>query len=130
MIKVCSLDSSPPIAASSKGRGRSLSARAKALEPGVEPGSRDLVVASACLKDDGLLSVGENSPASCLLLCRRFRRMKKTRTAAMNAPAAAQPIPMPALAPGDMPLDEEPWLLAVVLEDVDVLVDSLEVLDV
>jgi len=118
------------MAASSKGRGRSLSARAKALEPDVKPGSRDLVVVSACLKDDGLLSVGENSPVSCLLLRPLFRKMKKIRTAAMSAPAAAQPIPMPALAPGDMPLDEEPWLLAVVLEDVDVLVDSLEVLDV
>jgi len=107
LIRVCSLDSSPPIAASSKGRGRSLSARAKALEPEVEPGSGDLVVASACLKDDGLLSVGENSPTSCLLLCRLFRRRKKTRTAAMSAPAAAQPIPIPALAPGEMPLGEE-----------------------
>lgn len=107
MIRVCSLDSSPPIAASSKGRGRSLSARAKALEPEVEPGSGDLVVASACLKDDGLLSVGENSPTSCLLLCRLFRRRKKTRTAAMSAPAAAQPIAIPALAPGEMPLGEE-----------------------
>ena len=104
MIRVCSLDISPPIAASSNGWGRSLSAKAKA--PELAFGLRGVVMAPGCFEEAGLLSSKEYSLGAGLLF-RLLPRRRKARRAAMSAPAMAQPTPIPAAAPFEIPLDED-----------------------
>ena len=101
------------MAASSKGSGSSLSARVKAL--GLESVPIGLVMAFGCLEDAGLFSSGEYA-LLLVLLSRRLRRSRKAISAAMSAPAKAQPMPTPAAAPFEMPLEEEWWTSGVELE--------------
>ena len=100
-MRVCNLEISPLTAASSRGCGSELSATANALEAGIAA-FRDPL---GCFE-----RVAGFSTKGYDLLGRplRFLRIRrKTRHAAISAPATAQPIPMPAMAPLDRPFEEE-----------------------
>ena len=137
-MSVCNLDISPPIAASSRGSGNEVSAAANEPDAGFET----IAAPFACFDSAGFSSKGYDLLGRPL----RFLRMsKKTMHAAIRAPAIAQPIPTPAVAPLERlfeedlrvadPLDvdvEEAWLPTAALEAPDRAVgvaDTAEVAD-